>query len=239
MKLRKQSSSKGISFEKLNILYEKIEYLFKKRELIEGALTHPRILQEAKGISNSFYERLEFLGDRVLALTIAEMLYKTFPQSSEGDLSKRLTALVRQETLIYISKEIGLTDILHPVKGEEKIPAAIIADSCEALIGALYLDGGLDSAKSFIVRFWSPLMKEAITVPQDYKSSLQEWAQSLKKSIPIYKVLRQEGFAHAPTFYIEVQIEENYKAEGSGNSKRIAEQNAAFALLEKIKEQNT
>lgn len=212
---------------------------FTRPQLLQDALTHPSLAgfrQRKKGAMP--YERLEFLGDRVLGLIIAEWLYQKFPDASEGELAKRHAALVNREALRRVALEIGLGKFLRLAKGEETGAArknlATLPDAMEALIGALYLDGGLKIAHDFIERFWQKdiAVEEA---PADPKTTLQEWAQAQGLPLPQYKVLEHSGPAHAPKFVIEVQVKGHVPAQAMGDSKRAAQKAAATLLLAQVK----
>ena len=181
------------------------------------------------------YERLEFLGDRVLALVIADMLYDAFPYEDEGALAKRLVALVRRETLAEVAAHLGLGPLIRLSRGEEEAGGrenpAILADVCESLIGAVYRDGGMDAARTFIERHWAALMEGTAEPPKDAKTSLQEWAQGRGLALPSYRQVSRSGPDHAPLFTIEVSVGDFPPETGEGPTKRAAEQTAAERLL--------
>lgn len=209
---------------------KKIGYTFHSPKLLQAALRHP-----SKSISRkaSDFERLEFLGDRVLGLVIAEMVFERFPREKEGDLAKRLAALVCREACLEIAKELDLITYLSVIMGDITPNSAVLADAVEALIGAIYLDGGLTSVQDFISKFWNPLIEQAIRPPQDAKTALQEWAQAQGFGIPRYEATNISGLAHAPLFTIKA-IVGPHAEEASGTSKRQAEQAAAKLLFEKL-----
>lgn len=184
------------------------------------------------------YERLEFLGDRVLSLVAAELLMSRFPDAREGDLAFRHVALVRRETLAGIAGKIGLGRFLRLSKGEQESGGrenpAILGDAMEAVIAALFLDGGLEAAGNFIAAHWTAPMLAVTAPPKDAKTLLQEWAQGAGKGLPGYRVLGREGPDHEPVFAVEVNVAGLEAAVGEGASKRSAEQAAAGALLERI-----
>jgi ribonuclease-3 len=211
-------------------LEEKIGYRFKNQQLIQSALTHSSVRHKGK-----LFERLEFLGDRVLGLVVADLLYKRFPSEKEGDLAKRSAALVRREACDKVARFLSLQDYLVLVSTENIPNNAILANAMEALIGAMYLDGGLSPCHQFIQQYWEELLSEDIKPPKDAKSSLQEWAQSKGKPIPVYNVIECTGPGHAPFFRVGVFIESLSEVIGEGASKRQAEQNAAKILLESLK----
>ncbi|HXQ68404.1 MAG TPA: ribonuclease III [Alphaproteobacteria bacterium] len=224
---------------KLRALEEALGHKFKRLELLDQALTH-RSAVKAHGKVPEGYERLEFLGDRVLGLLVAEFLVHRFPREQEGELTRRHTALVRRDSLVRVARGIALGDNLRLSKGEaeaggRKSPT-LLADACEAVIAALYLDGGLEAARPFIERHWSPLIEEDETPPRDAKTSLQEWAQGQRLPLPVYRTVAVEGPSHEPMFTIAVSVEGLPAAEARGRSKRAAEQAAATRLLASVKD---
>lgn len=185
-------------------------------------------------------ERLEFLGDRVLGLLIAETLIARFPNETEGALAPRFNALVRKETCAAVAREQGLAEavIISPSeRSAGPAPAAtILADACEALIAALYLDGGIEAARKFVTRAWAKHLDALTSDMRDPKTALQEWAQSAKggRITPAYELLGRTGPDHAPRFRVAVRVKGMSAAEGEGASKREAEQAAARAMLERL-----
>lgn len=226
-------------------LVERLGYVFRQPELLHQALTHPSVSQSTiakngrSGRRTTPYERLEFLGDRVLGLAIADLLFQTFPDEPEGYLARRHVALVRRESLALVASQICLGDAIALSKGEEsgggRANPSLLADACEAVIGAIYADGGYDVASRLVQRLWTPLMEQPITPPKDAKTALQEWAQGMGKALPVYRVLGQEGPPHDPVFKVEAVVEGLVCVIGTGSTKRAAEQNAAQSLLENIK----
>jgi ribonuclease-3 len=215
---------------------------FERSELLLEALTHPsatppRARGEKRTVGYS-YERLEFLGDRVLGLVIAELLWHRFPEEAEGDLTRRLTDLVRREALAEVAAAAGLGAFAIVSNGEDaggmRDNANLLADLCEAIIGALYLDGGLAAAASFISNHWTPLVDRSATPPKDPKTTLQEWAQAHGGRLPRYKTVATEGPAHRRLFTAEVTVEGMPSETGKGPSKRAAEIAAAEALLARL-----
>jgi len=223
--------------EPLDDLADILGYRFGRMSILREALHHPSAVPVGGDWIHG-YERLEFLGDRVLGLVMADLLLHSFPDEDEGALSRRFVALVRREALVRVAEKIGLGAYLTLSAGEEEAGgrgnAAVLADSCEAVIAALYLDGGLDAARSFIHRHWTPLMDEDATPPKDAKTALQEWAQGRGKPLPEYQIVAEEGPAHEPEFTIEVRVKGLDPACARGPSKRVAEQAAAAALLDSI-----
>jgi ribonuclease-3 len=211
-----------------------LSYTFKDRSLLDQALTH-RSVETAGGAD---YERLEFLGDRVLALVVTEMLMAAFPVEREGALAKRLAALVRQETLAAVARDIGLGGYIRLSRGEAdgggRENEAILADVCEAVIAAMYHDGGIVAARDFIERHWRDRLQSVAAPPQDAKTTLQEWAQGRGLALPSYVIAAREGPDHAPVFTVQVALADGQSAEGRGPSKRVAEQAAAQKLLETL-----
>ncbi len=216
-------------------LIEAIGYDWTDKSLLEQALTL------AAGSKRAAYERLEFLGDRVLSLVVAEMLYKHFPKEEEGALAKRHTKLVRAETAVQVAEQIGLEHYLNVAKSEkaavESKPEVYLCDVLEAVIGALYLDGGFEVAKEFVVNRFYPLMVADKVPPQDAKSHLQEWAQGKGYELPVYEVVDVTGPEHAPVFTMTVKVADFEKVTATGSSKKKAEQNAANAFLQQYKVQ--
>ena len=210
-----------------------VEHAFARPALLVEALTHPSASGRGHG-----YERLEFLGDRVLGLVVADMLLAAFTDEDEGALALRFTSLVRRESLAAIAGGIGLAPVIEMTKGEAESGGrdnpAILADALEAVIGALYLDGGLAIAEGFVRCHLAPAMHAAEGPPKDAKTALQEWAQANGLALPRYITVSTEGPAHSPTFEIEAIVGGHPPATASGASKRIAEQAAATVLLARI-----
>ena len=219
-----------------NELTGKLGHDFKTPQLLADALTHPSVAGGRKK-GGTAYERLEFLGDRVLGLIIAAWLYDIFPDAAEGDLAKRHAALVNREALRAVASEVGLGAHIRLARGEEAESArknrATLPDAMEAVIGALYLDGGLKAAEQFIRRYW----QKDIAVdqaPADPKTALQEWAQGLGLPLPSYKIVARSGPEHAPLFTIEVSVKGFDPTRAEGPSRRAAEKTAAEALLKQM-----
>ena len=214
-------------------------YQFRTPDLLTQALTHPSVVHGRTKRRVTEYERLEFLGDRVLGLVIAELLYHTFPNEPEGDLAKRHVALVRREALALVAQNIHLGDHLTLSHGEDNAGGrdnpGLLADACEAVIGALFIDGSFDVARQFIRQNWMPLLTGLSAPPKDAKTRLQEWAQAHSLGLPSYVVAGQEGPAHNPDFLVQVLVQGYDPKVGRGSSKRVAEQAAAAAFMEAVK----
>ena len=206
-------------------------HVFADRSLADAALTHA----SARGASRIDYQRLEFLGDRVLGLIVAEMLYAAFPAASEGELSLRLNALVNAEALAAIADEAGIGELIRAAADVRALSPRkrvnVRADVMEALIAALYLDGGMEAARNFILRWWETRAQAAGAARRDPKTELQEWAHQVSGAVPVYETQRREGPDHDPVFTVVVRVPGREPAEATGRSKREAEQNAAAALL--------
>ena len=212
------------------LFLKKIPYQFHDESLLKNALTHPSMSRSQKV---SDFERLEFLGDRVLGLIIAQIVYERYPNEKEGDLAKRFAALVCREACLDVAQQIHLSEFLNASLADTSPNSVILADAVEALIGAIYLDGKLEAATTFIHTYWIPLLEKDIRPPKDPKTALQELAQSKSLgSVPIYEILDHSGPAHTPTFTVRVYVSGFGEAIGTGASKRQAEQMAAKALLD-------
>ncbi len=218
-----------------------LQYDFARPELISEALTHRSATRgPIKGKGSN--ERLEFIGDRVLGLVMAEWLIERFPAEQEGELGRRLAYLVSQPVLAEIADRIDLASALNVGSGEArdgvKRRATVLSDAIEAVIGAMYLDGGIEPARNFIRRSWISAMEGQAAPPKDAKTGLQEWAQARGLKLPEYRVVSQDGPSHAPRFVIEVGIGGQtgtfQTGTGTAGAKRLAEQEAAQALLDKL-----
>ncbi|GHF29656.1 ribonuclease 3 [Kordiimonas sediminis] len=231
-KAPRQATSNDRLVRKKSSGQDLIGYSFKNEALLSEALSHPSL----SGREN--YQRLEFLGDRVLGLVISTWLFEKFPAEAEGQLNRRFIALVRKETLAEVARELGLVDVIKMTPGARKEGAhtkdAVQADVCEAVIGAMYLDGGLEVARAFIKKHWESRVGEEEATAKDFKTRLQEFAQGRGLALPTYKQTGRKGPDHSPIFTISVTVEGHGEAEGQGTSKRIAEQAAADMLLQKL-----
>lgn len=214
-------------------LEQGLGHRFKSRDLIVRALTHASV-RSTKG-ARLDNERLEFLGDRVLGLAIAEMLIEAFPSASEGDLARRFNRLVRGQSCAVVARRLGLGK--HLILGESEAESGgrekdtILADAMEALLGAVFLDAGFDHARAVVHALWVDELKGLPEVAVDAKSTLQEWAQGKGLALPKYIVVARSGPDHAPRFLAEVRIAGCKPSQGEGASKRQAEQAAATQML--------
>ncbi|WP_181183701.1 MULTISPECIES: ribonuclease III [unclassified Mesorhizobium] len=214
-------------------LVERTGHVFADRQRLQRALTHASARSTHAGVD---YERFEFLGDRVLGLVVADMLLAAFPDAAEGELSLRLNALVNAEALSGIAEEIGLPDLVRAGSDVRNLEGRkrtnLRADALESLIAVLYLDGGLEAARTFIHRYWQPRSQAIGAARRDAKTELQEWAhQAAAGAVPAYRVDGREGPDHDPLFTVSVEVGVFAPATGRGRSKREAEQAAAAALL--------
>lgn len=224
-------------------LEQRIGHVFARPTLLTEALTHPSALAPPRGkgrrrTARRDYERLEFLGDRVLGLVIADLLWHRFEAEPEGPMTRRLAALVRKDTVARVALEIGLDRhlVLSPADaaaGAARNPG-ILADACEAVIAAIYLDGGLAAAAAFVGRWWKRLIDEMAAPPRDAKTRLQEWAQARGLGLPAYRVVATEGPDHAPRFTVAASVAQSPEVSATASSKRAAETEAAAALLEQL-----
>lgn len=234
--MARRSPGPRISKAGLTALQKKIGHTFKQPDLLLAAMTHASAETKSAGLVDN--ERLEFLGDRVLGLLTADALTRKFPDAAEGDLALRLNALVRRETLAEIAEEMGLGPCLVLSIGEDQSGGrekpALLADACEALMAALYRDGGMRAAKATFDKFWLPHFDMVATTPKDPKTFLQEWVQGRGLGTPRYEMVARMGPDHAPQFALDVVLDNGDKARGKGGSKREAEQAAAAAMLEKL-----
>ena len=222
-----------VSAQKIAQLEERIGYTFNEHARLVRALTHASATKNSGEVAH--YERLEFLGDRVLGLCVAELLFDAFPDAPEGELSVRLNALVSGKACAEIADEIGLHDFIQAGADVKQLTSkrmrSVRADVTESLIAAIYLDGGLVAAKKFVHQFWNQKLQGAGGAIRDSKTALQEWAHVKTGATPAYRVIKRSGPDHDPTFIVEVEIQGTEGAAGRGKSKRAAEQAAAQAVL--------
>ncbi len=217
-------------------LEARIGRTFRKKALLREALTHTSVGERRKQAID--YERLEFLGDRVLGIVVAEHLFETFPGEGEDRLAPRLNALVNKDACARAARRIDLGAALILSPSEAKTGGrnkdTILADACEALIAAIYLDGGLKAARQFIETHWAEEFASAGEAPRDPKTTLQEWSAQRKRPNPFYDVVERTGPDHAPYFVVEVRVEGVEAMRGAGGSKRDAEREAARAMLKSV-----
>jgi ribonuclease-3 len=214
----------------LAALEKRLGYRFRNRDLILTALTH-----SSTSGTRVNYQRQEFLGDRVLGLVIAEMLLAAYPTAPEGDLSRRLAELVRREACAEVAVVIDLGSALRFANGRTSRAALlttnVLGDACEALIAALYEDGGLEVARTFIAEHWTERLTTAALAGRNAKAALQEWAQARGFDVPAYAIAAKSGPDHDPRFDVEVRVAKLDPARGAGKTRREAEQAAAALLL--------
>ena len=221
-------------YTRLTALEERIDYIFKDPSLLIRAMTHSSYGDGQRHSPDN--ERLEFLGDRVLGLLTAEALFH-FSTETEGTLARRLNALVRKETCAHVAREISLGEALLISSAEDRQGGrekmSILGDACEALIAAIYIDGGFGEAKRFYDRYWIPLLEEVVKKSaKDPKTLLQERAMAGQHGLPEYNIVERSGPDHRPLFVVEVSVGSVGTARGTGKSKRDAERYAATHLLE-------
>ncbi|MDB5622257.1 MAG: rnc [Devosia sp.] len=219
------------SHEKLQF---RLGYQFADEDLLERALTHSSAISPSKRIERS-YQRLEFLGDRVLGLVVADMLYRRYPKANEGELSRTLNTLVRKETCAVIARQLDLGSEMRLGESEARTGGAekdaILGDVTEAVIGAIFCDGGLGKAYEFVERLFEEFLSEGNAGRADAKTTLQEWAQARGLEPPAYKQTERTGPDHAPEFTITVSLGEFEPLSATGPSKKIAEHKAAELFL--------
>ena len=229
-----------ISTKFLTSFEKKIDYKFKKKSILSDSLTHPSYYKDnfnKKNIENNF-ERFEFLGDRVLGLSIASLLFTKYDDLNEGDLSKKYSYLVQKNFLYKISLNLEIDKILlyNFKKNNQKMIVSILSDSVESLIGAIFIDGGYKSSYNFIKKFWLPHLNIAVAKTLDPKTALQELSQQKSKKLPEYKIIKKQGPSHSPVFTISLKVLDLKKIKSVGSSIREAEKNAAYLALNIINE---
>ena len=217
-------------------LEARIGHKFADAALLTTAFTHVSALKASRKRGES-YQRLEFLGDHVLGLIVSDMLYRAFPSADEGELSKRLADLVRKESCADVAKSLGLLDDIKlgavGAGAGARLRKSVLGDICEAVIGAVYLDGGYDAAARFVERNWTERMHKPRRPLRDPKTVLQEWAQGKGLPTPVYREIERTGPHHDPQFRVGVELPGLAPAEGIGGSKRAAEKAAASAMIER------
>jgi ribonuclease-3 len=210
-------------------LEKKINYKFKDKKLLIKSLTH----KSYDKINNN--EKIEFLGDRVLGLIIAKKLLEIYPEEKEGILDKKFASLVNKKTCLQIANDISLEKYIltfNPKNRKIKVEDKVIADCCEALIGAIYLDKGFSAAENFILTHWSKNIKDSVITQIDPKTKLQEYSLKKYKKLPTYKIISNTGPRHKPLFKVAVKLPDTKFYVGQGSSKKDAEQSAAIICLE-------
>lgn len=216
----------------IEALQRRIGYRFRDTGLLTLAMTHPSMLNRQNN------QRLEFLGDAVLGAVVARLLYDLFSEEKEGELARRLGALVSGHTLTEVARDIALGEALilnaSDAQAGGRDNASNLEDALEALIGAMFLDGGLSAVEQFVVPRWKVMASRIEAPPKDAKTALQEWAQGQGLPVPAYRMVDSTGPAHAPEFTIEVSVQGHPPARAKANSKRQAEQQAAGLLLAKV-----
>jgi ribonuclease-3 len=214
----------------------RIGHKFSDPALLTTALTHVSALKAARKRSDS-YQRLEFLGDHVLGLVVSDMLFRAFPSADEGELSKRLADLVRQESCVDVAKSLALVDDIKlgavGAGASARLRKSVLGDICEAVIGAVFLDGGYGAAAQFVERNWTERMRKPRRPLRDPKTVLQEWAQGKGLPTPVYREIERTGPHHDPQFRVAVDLPGLAPAEGVGNNKRAAEKVAASVMIER------
>lgn len=199
---------------------------------IQGSKNYKKALTLAIGGKAAAYEQLEFLGDRVLGLVIADLLYHRFPMEKEGNWALRFTSLVKENTLAEVAKILKLDKALITNEEYLRKNESVLSDVCEAILGVIYLEKGLETVKQFVEIVWDPFFKQKLLQEKDAKSKLQEWAQQNKKVIPIYEVISKTGPDHDPVFEVEVSVKDVGSKRATGPSKKDAMLAAAKLLLE-------
>lgn len=218
-------------------IQKKLGYIFKDNELLHQALTHPSFYSNKKTIPINHFERLEFIGDRVLALIVGEMLYKEFPEAVEGDLARRLAWLVCRERLAAVANQMSISENLKYARATDNNStqwATFLSDACEALIGAVYFDGGFNQAAKVIQKFWKPLLAQKAMLTKDPKTELQEYVQANYKELPHYKIIQHVGPAHNPEITVECKVKDMVVT-ATASSRKMAESESAQAMLQILK----
>ncbi len=218
----------------LEALERRLGYAFSDRKLLATAVTHASAIANGRAQGES-YQRLEFLGDRVLALVVSEMLIAAYPEAPEGELSRRLTDLVRNETCADVARALDMGDALRTAGGKLQAQALlttnVLGDVCEAVIAGIYLDGGIEPARRFVSENWRARMEVGPPLFRNAKAALQEWAQGKGYPAPTYAIVERSGPDHLTTFDVEVSVSGLAPARGAGRTRRDAEQAAAAAAL--------
>lgn len=242
IKTKENATLKDILDISERALEERLGYSFKSKALLRKALTHrsavyDRKFNRIKGKRARSNERLEFMGDRVLGLVMAEWLLERYPNEQEGDLGPRHAHLVSKTVLAKIASVLKIHDAIHVASHEEKIGVhytdSVLADAVEAILGGMYLDGGIEPVRNLVRALWARIMESQSLPPKDSKTALQEWLLAKGLPLPVYELVAQSGPSHTPVFDIRVQVD-GLEGYGKGKSKRIAESAAAKDLLGKL-----
>jgi ribonuclease-3 len=216
-------------------LEARIGHKFANPAVLATAFTHVSALKKATRQRSDSYQRLEFLGDHVLGLVVSDMLYRAFPKADEGELSKRLADLVRRETCADVATSLELVDDIKlgqlGAGASARLRTSVLGDICEAVIGAVFVDGGYSAAAQFVERNWTERMRKNRRPLRDPKTVLQEWAQSKRLPTPVYREVDRTGPHHDPVFRVAVELPGLEPAEGVGSNKRGAEMNAASVMI--------
>lgn len=207
-----------------------LNYKYKNPALLKQALTHSSFASDVE----KNYERLEFLGDRVLGLSIASLLYNIFPHEPEGSLSQRHTGLVCKETVAMVAKTLQLDKYMIVANEEIRDNENVLCDVCEAVIGSIFIDGDCVEAVKFVNQHWRELIDKNVAPPKDAKTALQEVAHAKGRGVPVYKLEGREGSEHEPIFYMSVSLKGVAPEVGEGRNKKLAEQEAAAKMLKKL-----
>lgn len=226
-----EAAKESVKVQMIEKLEEILKHKFRHPDLLMKALTHGSINPHVSGN----YERLEFLGDRVLGVSIASLLYQMFPSEPEGSLSQRFTGLVCKETVAMVAQRLHLDEYMVVASEDIRQNENVLCDVCEAVIGAIYIDGGVDGAIEFVNEHWKELIDKRVAPPKDTKSALQELAHAKGLGAPIYRVVERKGSEHNPLFFVGVSLTNMEEQVGQGHSKKLAEFDAAAKMLEKIK----
>ena len=216
-----------------------IAYTFKDKRNLSNSLIHPSSykIKKDRSINNIYeFERLEFLGDKILGLSIASLIFKKFDNFNEGSLTKKLSYLVQRDFLYKIALELKLNKFLKysHKKENHRMNKSILADSVESLIGSIFIDGGYNSASKFINKFWSPYLDIQESNEQDPKTKLQELSQQKYKKLPVYKLIKKTGLSHSPVFTVSLKVLKMKLVKASGSSIREAQKEAAKKILDLI-----
>jgi len=232
----KKEASKAAAKSAHAEIEARIGHTFSDPNLLITAFTHVSALKQQRKRADS-YQRLEFLGDHVLGLIVSDMLFRAFPSADEGELSKRLAELVRKESCADVARLLGLADDIKlgavGASAGARLRKSVLGDVCEAVIGAIYLDGGYVAAADFVARNWTERMQKPRRPLRDPKTVLQEWAQGKGLPTPVYREVERTGPHHDPQFRVAVDLPGLEPAEGIGSSKRAAEKVAASVMIER------